>query len=249
MLLVAHERAQGPESPSKASASSSSRTLPAASARSECRCSASGKKSAASSRSATTGTSRGWLQWLVSEGGEQACHCHRHQATDQSMCHGCSPPRARPDSEQLDKIFIVQEFCSGGQLSAATVAKKSDNDTALAWRYLKDVLCGLDHIHTRHVVHLDIKPENLILGAEGTVKIVDFGTSYRLVGRSGGRGAHSSMSTYDDDDSDATDARAPAGLRLMTTGRPGSLGRSPFGHQNTARGKRCVRACAPARVP
>ena len=41
---------------------------------------------------------------------------------------------------------------------------------------------GLDYLHANHVVHGDCKPDNLLLGADGHVKISDFGSS-RMLGR------------------------------------------------------------------
>lgn len=47
-------------------------------------------------------------------------------------------------------------------------------------RYAADVLRGLDFLHAHSVVHLDIKPANLLLSAEDVCKIADFGCSVRL---------------------------------------------------------------------
>lgn len=50
-------------------------------------------------------------------------------------------------------------------------------DTALqVWM---DVSAGLAHIHARRVLHLDIKPENILLSDDGRAKICDFGISYK----------------------------------------------------------------------
>jgi serine/threonine protein kinase len=46
---------------------------------------------------------------------------------------------------------------------------------ATIWCIVRDVAAGLRHIHERGVVHLDIKPANLLISAEGVVKIADFG--------------------------------------------------------------------------
>ncbi len=46
--------------------------------------------------------------------------------------------------------------------------------------YFNQVLAGLAHIHSLGMAHLDMKLENIVVDAEGTVKIIDFGHSQRL---------------------------------------------------------------------
>lgn len=48
---------------------------------------------------------------------------------------------------------------------------------AVARTLFRDVLLGLEFIHFNNIVHCDLKPDNLLLTAEGTVKIADFGVS------------------------------------------------------------------------
>ncbi len=36
------------------------------------------------------------------------------------------------------------------------------------------------HCHSNGVVHSDIKPENIMIGADGEIKIIDFGISKRV---------------------------------------------------------------------
>lgn len=52
------------------------------------------------------------------------------------------------------------------------------------WKYLSDVMQGLHHIHKHKLAHLDIKPENMLVGADGVLKIADMGNSIRLGGPS-----------------------------------------------------------------
>lgn len=46
----------------------------------------------------------------------------------------------------------------------------------------RQVLAGLDYVHSHNVVHGDLKPENMLLSVRGVVKLADFGSS-RSVGR------------------------------------------------------------------
>lgn len=47
-------------------------------------------------------------------------------------------------------------------------------------RYARDMLVGLAYLHERGVLHRDIKPGNVLLDTNGTVKLTDFGTSLVL---------------------------------------------------------------------
>jgi serine/threonine protein kinase len=48
---------------------------------------------------------------------------------------------------------------------------------SVARRYFRDMLKGLEYLHSVGVVHRDIKPQNMLLTKEGRVKMADFGTA------------------------------------------------------------------------
>lgn len=50
----------------------------------------------------------------------------------------------------------------------------SEDDVAT---YVVQLLQGLDYLHSHHVLHLDIKPDNLLLAPDNALKIVDFGSA------------------------------------------------------------------------
>ena len=70
--------------------------------------------------------------------------------------------------------YIVMEYAPGTELKK--VLDKGDRlPPAEAVRIMQGVLAGLQFSHERGVVHRDIKPGNIILSTDGTVKIADFG--------------------------------------------------------------------------
>ncbi len=77
----------------------------------------------------------------------------------------------RMDGEVL---FIAMEYLDG-----VTLKEYIDNVGALNWReavhYIKQILSAVQHAHERGVVHRDIKPQNIMLLRDGTVKMMDFG--------------------------------------------------------------------------
>jgi serum/glucocorticoid-regulated kinase 2 len=50
--------------------------------------------------------------------------------------------------------------------------------------YFLEILIGLDHLHSKNIIYRDLKPENLLIGADGHIRIADFGLAKPLMGRS-----------------------------------------------------------------
>ncbi len=48
------------------------------------------------------------------------------------------------------------------------------------WQILRQIAIGLEHMHTVDIVHLDIKPANVLINEHGSLKIGDFGLSMRI---------------------------------------------------------------------
>ena len=44
----------------------------------------------------------------------------------------------------------------------------------------RQLISALDFIHQRHIVHMDIKPQNILLGDDGTCRLADFGLSRKI---------------------------------------------------------------------
>lgn len=69
----------------------------------------------------------------------------------------------------------VMEYCPGGDLYAAI--KKGNMSVGEVECCFKQILQGVEYLHSMGVAHRDIKPENLLLDGRGHVKITDFGVS------------------------------------------------------------------------
>jgi len=73
-------------------------------------------------------------------------------------------------------MLMVMEYAAGGDM-LKYVKERGPLDEAEARAIFKQVLYGLGHIHSRTVLHRDIKLDNILLDTEQGVKICDFGVS------------------------------------------------------------------------
>lgn len=81
------------------------------------------------------------------------------------------------------KIYIVMEYCDGGDISTLIKNSKRERKNLpedLIWTILSQMLLALQHCHTRKegkVIHRDLKPGNVFLDSSTNVKLGDFGLS------------------------------------------------------------------------
>jgi eukaryotic-like serine/threonine-protein kinase len=76
--------------------------------------------------------------------------------------------------EDRGRPYIVMEYVEGETL-AELLARRGRLPPGEAVGLALQACRGLEHAHSRGLVHRDIKPGNLLLAAEGTLKITDFG--------------------------------------------------------------------------
>ena len=79
-----------------------------------------------------------------------------------------------PEHAGARMAFIAMEFVEGRELSSYLGAAERF-PTAQITRIMSELLDALEYSHKHGVVHRDIKPSNIILLADGTVKVADFG--------------------------------------------------------------------------
>lgn len=79
--------------------------------------------------------------------------------------------------EKENDKFIVLEYIKGKSLKNLINEKgKIPFDYALI--IIKDILKGLNYIHSQQILHRDLKPDNIMLSENGTAKITDFGLAF-----------------------------------------------------------------------
>ena len=76
--------------------------------------------------------------------------------------------------QEGDLDYIVMEYVEG-----VTLKQYIDAKAVIPWKeavdYAAQICSGLEHAHKKGIVHKDIKPHNIIITREGTLKITDFG--------------------------------------------------------------------------
>ncbi|MDA1054040.1 MAG: protein kinase [Planctomycetota bacterium] len=82
--------------------------------------------------------------------------------------------RALDAREENDVPFLVMEYVEGIDM-ATLVRQLGPLPVADACEIVRQAAAGLQHAHERGLIHRDVKPSNLMLAADGCVKLVDFG--------------------------------------------------------------------------
>ncbi|KAG9152198.1 hypothetical protein Leryth_016394 [Lithospermum erythrorhizon] len=79
-----------------------------------------------------------------------------------------------------ETLNILLEFVPGGSISSL-LGKFGSFPEAVIRMYTKQLLLGLDYLHTNGIMHRDIKGANILVDNKGCIKLADFGASKQVV--------------------------------------------------------------------
>jgi len=97
----------------------------------------------------------------------QACKCPKLTKYYGSFMNGSS-------------LWVVMELLEGGSLQDLMhLTNSTFNENTIAW-IMKEMLIGLNYLHTERKIHRDIKAANVLVSIDGSLRLADFGVSVQL---------------------------------------------------------------------
>ncbi|XP_014251833.1 cAMP-dependent protein kinase catalytic subunit alpha-like [Cimex lectularius] len=79
-------------------------------------------------------------------------------------------------------LYFATPYCPGGDLYTQ-LRKYKQFPEMVAKFYIAQITLALEYLHSLSLIHRDVKPENVVIGFDGYIKLTDFGFSKRVVGR------------------------------------------------------------------
>ncbi|XP_061535610.1 maternal embryonic leucine zipper kinase isoform X2 [Phycodurus eques] len=76
--------------------------------------------------------------------------------------------------ESATQIFMILEYCPGGELFDYIIAKDrlSEEETRV---FFRQIMSAMAYVHSQGYAHRDLKPENLLIDGDHNLKLIDFG--------------------------------------------------------------------------
>ncbi|GAA5909695.1 AGC family serine/threonine-protein kinase [Sporobolomyces salmoneus] len=106
-----------------------------------------------------------------------------HTRTEQSVLKTCARDKSNPFIVKLhysfhdhDTLYLALEFHSGGDL-ATQLARWGRLGRDRARFYMAEMVEGVEGLHRAGIIYRDLKPENVLISADGHIILTDFGLS------------------------------------------------------------------------
>jgi len=82
--------------------------------------------------------------------------------------------------QNASRLYFVMDYLPGGEIFFHLSRKKFDS--AKVRFYISQIILGIGHLHANNIIYRDLKPENVLLDADGNVRITDFGLAKKGLG-------------------------------------------------------------------
>lgn len=86
------------------------------------------------------------------------------------------------EEETIDKVYMVMDYCQRGPIMEWNSKTRrfffpwtSEITEYQLRKIFRDIVCGLEYLHSLKIIHRDLKPQNILLCEDWLVKIGDFG--------------------------------------------------------------------------
>lgn len=83
-------------------------------------------------------------------------------------------------NNEREKIYMVMDYCVCNMHEMLTKTTKKFFPEWQAHFYFQQLIDGLEYLHSIGIIHKDIKPSNLLINMDQTLKICDFGVAEQL---------------------------------------------------------------------
>lgn len=74
------------------------------------------------------------------------------------------------------KLYLVLDYCAGGNLTSYILRQRYFSEP-IAKFYLCEIILALEELHNNGIIYRDLKPDNVVIDADGHAMLTDFGLS------------------------------------------------------------------------
>ena len=101
----------------------------------------------------------------------------KHTLDEQDFLSKVKSPwivKLKASFQEGDYLYLVMEFLPGGDLMGLFIARDILKEEDARF-YICEMILAIDSIHELNCIHRDIKPDNVLIGKDGHIKLTDFG--------------------------------------------------------------------------
>ena len=101
----------------------------------------------------------------------------KHTLDEQDFLSKVDSPwiiKLKSSFQEGDYLYLVMEYLPGGDLMGLLIAKDIFTEEEAKF-YTAEIILAIESIHELDCIHRDIKPDNILIGKDGHIKLTDFG--------------------------------------------------------------------------